>query len=202
MARDGAFNRTNQPPLRSIATYQKRKDAALAGKELIVELSKLDFDNPIADIEDIRAKNPQRFEMEQLTAIVYEDNDKHICVGYKDISKDEFWVRGHMPGMPLMPGVVMLEAAAQLCSYYVQKHDMLGSPMVGFGGLEDVRFRDPVVPGSRLILMCELSKIRRGRMLVSRFQGVVGEAIAVEGVIKGIPIPVEALTQMQQDAAS
>ncbi|MCA9142061.1 MAG: beta-hydroxyacyl-ACP dehydratase [Planctomycetales bacterium] len=139
--------------------------------------------------------------MEQLTAVVYEDNEKHICVGYKDITDQEFWVRGHMPNMPLMPGVVMLEAAAQLCSYYVQKHDMLGSPMVGFGGLEDVRFRDPVLVGSRLILMCELSKIRRGRMLVSRFQGVVGESIAVEGVIKGIPIPVEALKQMQENAA-
>jgi len=173
----------------------------LASKELIVELSKLDFENPIADIEAIRALNPQRYEMEQLTAVVYEDNEKHICVGYKDITDQEFWVRGHMPNMPLMPGVVMLEAAAQLCSYYVQKHDMLGSPMVGFGGLEDVRFRDPVLVGSRLILMCELSKIRRGRMLVSRFQGVVGESIAVEGVIKGIPIPVEALKQMQENAA-
>jgi len=174
----------------------------LTGKELIVEVSKLDFENPIADIEAIRAMNPQRFEMEQLTAVVYEDTEKHICVGYKDITRDEFWARGHMPRMPLMPGVIMLEAAAQLCSYYVQKHDMLGSAMVGFGGLEDVRFRDPVLPGSRLILMCELVKCRRGRMLISRFQGVVGESIAVEGIIKGIPIPVEALKQLQDNAAS
>jgi 3-hydroxyacyl-[acyl-carrier-protein] dehydratase len=183
-------------------TQTRRKGAALAGKELIIELSKLDFDNPVAEIETIRKHNPQRHEMEQLTAVVYEDNEKHICVGYKDVTDTEFWVRGHMPNMPLMPGVVMLEAAAQLCSYYVQKHDMLGSPMVGFGGLEDVRFRDPVLPGSRLILMCELVKIRRGRMLVSRFQGVVGESIAVEGIIKGIPIPVEALKQLQANAAS
>ena len=174
----------------------------MTGKELIVEVSKLDFENPIADIEAIRAMNPQRFEMEQLTAVVYEDTEKHICVGYKDITRDEFWARGHMPRMPLMPGVIMLEAAAQLCSYYVQKHDMLGSAMVGFGGLEDVRFRDPVLPGSRLILMCELVKCRRGRMLISRFQGVVGESIAVEGIIKGIPIPVEALKQLQDNAAS
>lgn len=174
----------------------------MAGKELIIELSKLDLDNPIAEIEAIRKYNPQRHEMEQLTAVIYEDNEKHICVGYKDITDAEFWVRGHMPNVPLMPGVVMLEAAAQLCSYYVQKHDMLGSPMIGFGGLEDVRFRDPVLPGSRLILMCELVKIRRGRMLVSRFQGVVGESVAVEGIIKGIPIPVEALKQLQSNAAS
>lgn len=173
----------------------------MAGKDLIVELSKLDFENPIADIEGIRSQNPQRFEMEQLTAIVYEDTEKHICVGYKDITEKEFWVRGHMPNMPLMPGVVMLEAAAQLCSFYVQKHDLLGAPMVGFGGLEDVRFRDPVLVGSRLVLMCELIKLRKGRMLVSRFQGVVGESVAVEGIIKGIPIPVEALQNMQENAS-
>ena len=173
----------------------------MTAKELIVELSKLDFENPVADLEVIRQYNPQRYEMEQLTGVVYEDTQKHICVGYKDITDDEFWVRGHMPSMPLMPGVIMLEAAAQLCSYYVQKHDMLGSAMVGFGGLEDVRFRDPVLVGSRLLLMCELIKVRRGRMLVSRFQGVVGESIAVEGIIKGIPIPVEALKAMQDRAA-
>ncbi len=174
----------------------------MSSKELIWDLSTLDLDNPIADIDEIRKYNPQRFEMEQLTAIVLEDTQRHICIGYKDLTDHEFWVRGHMPDLPLMPGVVMLEAAAQLCSYYVQKHDMLGSPMVGFGGLEDVRFRDPVLPGSRLILMCALSKIRRGRMLVSRFQGVVGETLVVEGVIKGIPIPVEALTQLRNSAAA
>ena len=76
-----------------------------------------------------------------------------------------------MPGMPLMPGVVMLEAAAQLCSYYAQRADLLGTRMIGFGGLEDVRFRDPVFPGDRLVLICQLVKARRGRMLVSRFQG-------------------------------
>ncbi len=174
----------------------------MAGKDLIIELSELDFENPVADIEEIRRFNPQRFEMEQLTAIVYEDTEKHICVGYKDITAGEFWVRGHMPGMPLMPGVVMLEAAAQLCAYYVQKHDMLGSAMIGFGGLEEVRFRDPVLPGSRLIIMSELVKCRRGRMLVSRFQGVVGESIAVEGIVKGIPIPVEALKELQAKSTS
>lgn len=165
----------------------------MAGKELIFDLAKLDFDTPTADIETIRQYNPQRFEMEQLTAVVYENVEDYICIGYKDITSDEFWIRGHMPGMPLMPGVMMLEAAAQLCSYFVQKYDLLGSKMVGFGGLEEVRFRDPILPGDRLILLCKLLKARRGRMMVSRFQGVVGDKIVVEGQIKGIPIPVDAL---------
>lgn len=170
----------------------------MPGKEFIVDPKTLDFSRVVADIETIRKYNPQRHEMEQLTAIVYEDPVRNISVGYKDVTKDEFWVRGHMPGMPLMPGVVMLEAAAQLCSYHVQKFDLLGSDMIGFGGLEDVRFRDPVIPGDRLILMCELIKARRGRMLVSSFQGIVRDNLVVEGVLKGVPIPVDALSAMKK----
>ncbi len=165
-------------------------------KDLIVDLSTIDFDHVIADIEQIRRYNPQRFAMEHLTAIVHEDTEKHICVGYKDVTSDEFWVSGHMPGMPLMPGVVMLESAAQICSYYTQKYDLVGTEMVGFGGLDDVRFRDPVLPGSRLILMCQIQKVRRGRLIITRFQGVVGDSIVVEGIMKGIAIPVDVVREM------
>ena len=163
----------------------------MAARELILDPTTLDFNNIIADAATIRNYNPQRFEMEQLTAIVYEDTVKNVCAGYKDVTYDEFWVRGHMPNMPLMPGVVMLEAAAQMCSYFSQKYDLLGAEMVGFGGLEDVRFRDPVIPGDRLVLMCEMTKLRRGRIVVTKFQGFVGEAVVVEGILKGIPIPIE-----------
>ena len=121
--------------------------------KFIVDPSLIDIDNPIADIEAIRAFNPQRYEMEQLTAILYEDFDQKICAALKRITNDEFWVRGHMPDMPLMPGVMMLEAAAQLSSYITQKHDLMGSKMIGFGGMDDVRFRGPVRPGDNLILM-------------------------------------------------
>ena len=117
--------------------------------------------------------------MEQLTAVVYVDEADYACVGYKDITDQEFWVRGHMPGLPLMPGVVMLESIAQLCSFVTQRYDLLGAEMVGFGGLEDVRFRDPVLPGDRLIVMCQLEKVRRGRMIVCKFQGVVKDRIVV-----------------------
>ena len=59
----------------------------------------------------------------------------YACVGYKDITDHEFWVRGHMPGLPLMPGVVMLESIAQLCSFVTQRYDLLG--------LRDGRLRRP-----------------------------------------------------------
>jgi 3-hydroxyacyl-[acyl-carrier-protein] dehydratase len=170
----------------------------VASKELLVDPSRLDASHLLADRQEIAKYNPQRFEMEQLTAVVFYDPATHAGVGYKDITPNEFWIRGHMPGMPLMPGVVMLEAAAQLCSYITQRYDLMGAEMVGFGGLEDVRFRDPVLPGSRLWLICQMDKVRRGRMIVSRFQGVVDGSIVVDGVLKGIPIPVAALKNLQR----
>jgi 3-hydroxyacyl-[acyl-carrier-protein] dehydratase len=172
----------------------------VAEKEFLVDLALVDFDRPIATVDEIRKYNPQRFEMEQLTAVVYANEADYSCVGYKDTGAHDFWVRGHMPGMPLMPGVVMLESVAQLCSFVTQRYDLLGAEMVGFGGLENVRFRDPVLPGDRLIVMCRLEKVRRGRMIVCKFQAVVRDRIVVEGTLKGIPIPVEALQKLKADA--
>jgi 3-hydroxyacyl-[acyl-carrier-protein] dehydratase len=165
--------------------------SSTSGKSFLVDMAEVDFNNIIADTAEICRFNPQRFEMQQLTAIVYVDETNYRCVGYKDVTENEFWIRGHMPGLPLMPGVVMLESIAQLCSYVTQRYDLLGTEMVGFGGLEDVRFRDPVLPGDRFIVMCALGKVRRGRMIVCDFQGIVNGTVVVEGILKGIPIPVD-----------
>ena len=169
----------------------------VSAKSLLYDISRIDFNHVVADIHEIRKVNPQRYEMEQLTAVVYESLEEQVCIGYKDVTTEEFWVRGHMPKMPLMPGVVMLEAAAQISAYFAQKYDCLGAKVIGFGGLEEVRFRDPVIPGDRLILISKLLRSRRGRMIVCQFQGVVGERIVVDGILKGIPIPVDMLSDSQ-----
>ena len=161
--------------------------------KFIVDPSLLDLDHPIAGIEEIRATNPQRFEMEQLTSILYEDFDLRICAGLKVVSEDEFWVRGHMPDQPLMPGVMMLEAAAQLSCYYANKADLLGKGLVGFGGVDECRFRGVVRPGSNLILMCKLLKVRKYRLTVTAFQGVVDNEIVVHGTLRGVAIPSDAI---------
>ena len=140
---------------------------------LILNFSEYDVNRVVADIETVRRYNPQRFEMEQLTAICHEDPVRQVCVGYKDLGPDEFWVRGHMPGMPLMPGVMMCEAAAQIASYYGQRHKLMEG-MIGFGGMEDVRFRDVVRPGQRFVIVVHLLKARRG-LLICDFQGFVGQ---------------------------
>jgi 3-hydroxyacyl-[acyl-carrier-protein] dehydratase len=160
----------------------------IAGKEPIVDLNAVDLNQVFADINEIRKYNPQRHEMEQLSAIIMVDEANDICFGYKDITDSEFWVRGHMPNMPLMPGVVMCESAAQISSYYTQRFDLLGADMVGFGGLEKVRFRGPVVPGDRFYVSCKLLKARRNRMIIAAFEGYVNGRVVVGGQIKGIPL--------------
>ena len=65
-------------------------------RQLIVDPSLYDENKPIATIEDIRKYNHQRYEMEQLTAILYDNFDEKRCVGYKDMTDKEFWVRGHL----------------------------------------------------------------------------------------------------------
>ena len=72
------------------ATKRTLGEIGLAAKDVIVDPSEYDLDAVIADIEVIRRYNPQRHEMEQLTAIVYDNPETSICVGYKDIADDEF----------------------------------------------------------------------------------------------------------------
>jgi 3-hydroxyacyl-[acyl-carrier-protein] dehydratase len=160
----------------------------VAKKELILDFSEYDLNAIVADTETIRKHNPQRFEMEQLTAICFEDPERAICVGYKDLGPDEFWVRGHMPGMPLMPGVIMCEAAAQLASYYSHRYRLMEEGIVGFGGLEDVRFRGMVRPGDRFVIVSRLLKFRRS-IMTCEFQCFVNQNLVCEGVLKGVALP-------------
>ena len=173
----------------------------MAQRDYIIHPSEYDLDRVVADIHEIRRWNRQRFEMEQLTAIVHEDLSRGLCVGYKDITRDEFWVRGHFPVMPLMPGVMMCEAAAQISSYYTQRYNLLDAKVIGFGGLEDVRFREPVVPGDRLVIAVERIRVRPRAMIVCRFQGLVRESIVVDGIIKGVPLPVDYLLEAAGESA-
>jgi 3-hydroxyacyl-[acyl-carrier-protein] dehydratase len=154
--------------------------------ELHFDVAQIDFSNVVADREAIGKYNPQRFEMEQLDAVVLLDRAGKIIVGYKDVRYDEFWVRGHMPGYPLLPGVLMCEASAQLCSYYhMSQHDIPG--FLGFGGMDGIRFRSPVRPGERLILVAKEIRFHR-RQVVFNVQGIVKETMVFHGDIIGTPM--------------
>lgn len=150
----------------------------------------IDFENVLFDIEAIREVNPQRFEMEHLTAVVHMDTEENGVVGYKDVSNEEFWVRGHMPNFPLMPGVIQCEAAAQLAGFFARKNNVLGEGdyFLGFGGMDGIRFKRPVQVGDRLILMIKATKIKKGMLAKFDLQGWVGEEIAFLGSMIGVPI--------------
>ena len=155
--------------------------------ELHFDPSGLDFNRVVADREAIRRVNPQRFEMAQLDAIVYLDPERHLIAGYKDVRPDEFWVRGHMPDYPLLPGVLMCEAAAQMCSFYVVTYKLLRGDFVGFGGLENVRFRGPVHPGDRLVLVAKGTRMHH-RQTIFNVQGFVGTTMVFHADIIGVPL--------------
>lgn len=154
--------------------------------KMLVDLSKLDMNNMQDDIEGVRKYNRQRFEMELLSGVIaYDDVDKWV-VAYKDASPDDFWVRGHIPGRPLMPGVLICECAAQTCSYYYGRSTG-ADRFLGFAGLEGVKFRGQVVPGDRLIMV---AKLREMASRISTFdcQGFVNGRMVFEGVINGVAL--------------
>jgi 3-hydroxyacyl-[acyl-carrier-protein] dehydratase len=162
--------------------------------ELHFDPSQLDLTHVVADKEAIRAILPQRFEMEHLTAIVHVDTERDIIAGYKDVGADEFWVRGHMPGAPLLPGVIMCEAAAQLSSYYILKYSgLVRDTFIVFGGLENVRFRAPVRPGDRFVMVAKALKLHR-RQSVFNVQGFVGSVMAFHAEIIGVPMTMSQAT--------
>jgi 3-hydroxyacyl-[acyl-carrier-protein] dehydratase len=155
---------------------------------MIYSLDLIDFSKPLYTQDEIRRWNPQREEMEQLTAVLYIDREQHGIIGYKEVTQQEFWIRGHMPGYPLMPGVIMCEAAAQLASFYSRKYDLMGGDFVGFGGVDHVRFRGSVYPGDRLVIMAKLARCRRGKLAEFDFQGYVEGKLVYDGRLIGVPL--------------
>jgi 3-hydroxyacyl-[acyl-carrier-protein] dehydratase len=156
--------------------------------ETELDLAAFDYDNPLAGIEQIRDANPQRFEFEMLSGIVHIDPEKHQIIGFKSVAPTDFWVRGHMPNFPLFPGVLMCEAAAQLCGYYYV-NQKIGDPgvLLGLGGLDETRFVRTVRPGERLVLVGNGVKVHR-RMTKFRVVGFVHDERVFETLVTGVPL--------------
>ena len=158
---------------------------------LLFNLSQIDLKaNPVFDKEAIGEVNPQRFEMQQLDGILWYDKEKRLILGYKDVTEDEFWVRGHIPGRPVMPGVIMVEAAAQLSSFFTkQVYEEKG--FIGFAGIDTAKFRSIVEPGQRLYLLGHITKYKRRKNtthVTISVQGVVENTMVFEAVISGMRI--------------
>ena len=152
--------------------------------QFIFDTTGVDWSTVLFGPDVIRDINPQRGDMEHLNAIVWADAETNCIIGRKDVRADEFWVPGHIPGRPLLPGVIMLEAAAQLACFHTKKY--LGwKGFIGFGGLGETKFRSEVIPGQTLYLLAKLTWSRH-RRIGSSIQGLVNGNLVFETTIIGV----------------
>jgi 3-hydroxyacyl-[acyl-carrier-protein] dehydratase len=152
----------------------------------LFDLSTIDLNKIVIDKPAIQEVNPQRYEMDQLDGIIWYDKEKFLVLGYKDVTEKEFWVRGHIPGRPLMPGVIMIEAAAQLSSVFVKRiYELKG--FIGFSSIEQANFRRPIEPGQRLYLLGFISTFK-SRKYTAVVQGVVDGKMVFDTTISGMNV--------------
>ena len=132
------------------------------------------IDNAQLAIEEILGLLPHRYPFALVDRVI-----EHIpgekAVAIKNITINEPQFQGHFPERPLMPGVLIVESMAQVGGLIVTQMPDLPSGLFVFAGIDNVKFRRPVVPGDQLIITCQLLSIKR-----KRFGKVKGEA-HVEG---------------------
>lgn len=147
----------------------------------------LDFSNIVADREEILRCNPQRHEFALLDAVILFDPVNARFAGYHDLRSDAWWTRGHIPGRPLFPGVLMIEAAAQLASVAWRRFTRNEGTFMGFAAVDQVKYRGPVEPPCRFVIIGSASRVTPRRTVAS-LQGFVDNRLVFEGSIVGIPI--------------
>jgi 3-hydroxyacyl-[acyl-carrier-protein] dehydratase len=152
--------------------------------ELFIDLSTVDLAGEVVSHETVGRFNPQCGPMRQLDRVIWLSEDSLLGLGVKKVQQDEFWVPYHIPGRPLMPGVLMIEAAAQLCSVMraVRFND---GKFLGFARCDNVAFRGQVLPGDTLYLLGRELSFKQRRH-VSAAQGVVDGRLVFEATITGL----------------
>ncbi|NOX98650.1 MAG: beta-hydroxyacyl-ACP dehydratase [Verrucomicrobia bacterium] len=154
----------------------------------ILELATINLDEVAVTKEEILELNAQREEFEQLDRLISLDLEQGLAVGIKKQTPEEFWTRGHIPGRPIMPGVLMIEMAAQLSSViYHLKFNTGGKKFFGFAGVNNVKFRGSVEPGCDFLMITRAKKLS-SRIAVFESQGFVNEKMVFEGDVTGIVI--------------
>lgn len=154
--------------------------------ELLFDISEMDRKAVFATREEVGGILLQTGAMRHLDWVIWANKDISRAFGIKEVRGNEFWVPGHIPGRPLLPGVIMIEAGAQLCSYMQQKKDG-DSGFLAFTRCDECSFRGQVVPGDTLYLLAQEME-RNRRRFVSKTQGVVNGKLVFEATICGMRI--------------
>ncbi len=105
------------------------------------------------------------------------------AVGIKNVTINEPFFQGHFPGAPIMPGVLQLEALAQVGAVSVLSMEEFKGKLALFTGIDNVKFRRQVVPGDTLRLEIEMVSLRRG-MGKGEAVAYVGDEVACKATIK------------------
>ncbi len=169
------------------SSSQPAQDAkASRDRAFLLDLEQIDLSATFANREQMFELIPHRHEMALLDRIVWASESSLNGVGAMKIRGDEFWVRGHFPGKPMLPGVLMVEAGAQLSCYLFNR--LQENPQVAaFLRIESAAFRRSVTVGEELILLCDVVK-SSPRRFVSEIQGIVDGQICFETRISGMRI--------------
>ena len=132
------------------------------------------------DINQVMEILPHRFPFLMVDRILgFEGETK--CTGMKTVSVNEPFFAGHFPGHPVMPGVLQIEAMAQVASILLMKLAKSASRIGYFMSADEVKFRKPVFPGDTLFIRAELIKARSNRLAKARCSCVVNDAVVSEG---------------------
>jgi 3-hydroxyacyl-[acyl-carrier-protein] dehydratase len=110
-------------------------------------------------LPEIQAIIPHRYPMLLVDRILELEPMKR-AVGIKCVTGNEPFFQGHFPGTPIMPGVLLLEAMAQVGGIALLCSDEYKGKLAVFAGIDRVKFRKPVVPGDQVRMVAEISKVR------------------------------------------
>jgi 3-hydroxyacyl-[acyl-carrier-protein] dehydratase len=113
----------------------------------------------IHTVREIEALIPHRHPFLLVDRIVEYDPDAKRIVGIKGVTATEWFFAGHFPGLPVMPGVLQVEALAQTMAVYVAKQPGFGDRIGLFAGIDDTRFKRIVSPGDTLRLEVTMEKL-------------------------------------------